>query len=222
MFSFLIIEPDSKLASQVQQLLVGKDYFVKVCHGLTPAYLLLEQRSFDVVITAHQLPDGDSLELLSYLRHFAFQTKCMLLAKNTTYHDRIAAYRKGVDDFLVKPFSLTELWWRLQVLCHRQKVLQRQAVALCDEVAVYPKEGLLKIKDQAITMPKRESQILTCLINHRSRVVGRDELMRWVWSEGDNVPKSITLDVYIKRIRMKLGQYSEQLETVRGFGYRIK
>lgn len=222
MFSVLVLEPDVALASKIYQLLIEKNYFVKVCHGLNQVYKILEQRSFDVVISAYQLPDGNGLELVEYLQRFAFQTRSLLIGHHTSYHDRIAAYRNGVDDFMVKPVSLAELWWRLHLLCHRQKILERQAVTLCDAVALYPQEGLLKVQDASVLIPNRECQILTCLIQHRSRVVGRDELMRWVWPEGELVPKSITLDVYIKRIRIRLGSYSDQLQTVRGFGYRIK
>jgi DNA-binding response OmpR family regulator len=222
MFSILIVEPDIPLATTIYNLLDRQSYFIKISHTLTTAYELLETRPFDVVIAAYQLPDGMGVELVEYLHRYSFQTRSMVLAKGTTYHDRIAAYKKGVDDFLVKPFNLNEFWYRLNLLCHRQKILQRYELKLCDGVAVYPEEGLLNVDSKSIVIPKKESKLLTCLLTHRTRVVGRDELMRWVWQEGDSMPKDITLDVYIKRIRIKLGRYSHQLQTVRGFGYRIR
>lgn len=222
MFSVLVLEQDAQLADQLASMLNERKYFVTVCHQLSQSYQHLEKRTFDIVITAHELSDGPGIELVEYLQHFAFQTRSMILAKGTTYHDRIAAYKKGADDFIIKPFNMNEFWWRLQTLCHRRKVFARDQIPLCDGVSVYPRESVLQIKNTSVTMPKRESQILTCLLNHRTRVVGRDELTRWVWQEGEFVPKDITLDVYIKRIRMKLGEYSSQLETVRGVGYRIR
>lgn len=221
MFSVLLLETDLTFAHQVHALLIEKKYFVTVGHTLQFGYTQLERRSFDLVIVSDRFCDGQGTEFIDYLQRYSFPTRSILLSKKTSYRDRISAYRAGVDDFILKPVAIMELWWRLQLVCHRQKILTRQAVTLCDSVSIYPKEGLLQLRDQAVPIPKKEGQILACLIHHRSRVVGRDELMRWVWQEGELMPKNITLDVYIKRIRIRLGKYSNYLQTVRGFGYRI-
>jgi two-component system phosphate regulon response regulator PhoB len=222
MFSILIVEQNVSLVTELQKLLSRKRYFITVCYQVSSAFDALENRQYDLVITASVLKDGEGIEIVEYLNRFSYETRCMILSTRPKYSDRIEAYKKGVDDFLVKPFNLNEFWWRFKSLCFKQKIKERNLLQLCDQVSIYPDEGLLKIEDRTTIIPKKESKILSCLLRHKTRVVGRDEITRWVWSDGEFVPKSVTLDVYIKRIRLKLGKYGEKLQTVRGFGYRIE
>src|SRR5690606_15900678 len=111
---------------------------------------------------------------------------------------------------------------RFKALCFRQKIKERNLLQLCDQVVIYPEEGLLKIEDRTTIMPKKESEILSCLVQHKARVVGRDEIARWVWSDGEFIPKSVTLDVDIRRILLKLETYTQRSQTVRCFDYRIQ
>lgn len=222
MYSILLIEPNVELADQLLQLITKKQYCIRVVHQLSSALKLIDGQQFDVIISATSLPDGTSRDVLDYAKQFSFRSRVMILAQNSTYADRVESYKLGVDDYMVKPFNQNEFWWRLNKLCHSRKVLPRKCLRLCEGVSVYPTEGVLKLKEKAKKLPKREAEILGCLLEHKTRVVRREELIRWVWSDASFTPKNITLDVYIKRIRLKLGEYSPYLETVRGFGYRIK
>jgi len=222
MFSILIVDQDIQLVNELQTLFSKKNYFLAICHQLSSAFKKLEERSYDLVISANIFNDGEGIELVEYLNRFSYETRVMLLAKKPTYNDRITAYKNGVDDYLVKPLNMNEFWWRFKSLCFKQKIKERNHLQLCDQVSVYPDEGMLKIEDQTTIMPKKESEILSCILQHKTRVVGRDEITRWVWSDGEFVPKGVTLDVYIKRIRLKLGKYGDKLQTVRGFGYKIE
>jgi DNA-binding response OmpR family regulator len=222
MFAVLIVDEEVEVLAQLREVLSRKRYFLTTCHSITTAFEKIDQRPYDLVITANTFSDGSGIDLVEYINRFSYQTRCMVLARKPKYSDRIAAYKKGVDDFLVKPFNINEFWWRFKALCFRQKVKERNQLQLCDSVSVYPDEGLLRVEDKTTIIPKREAEILGCLVQHKNRVVGRDELARWVWTDGEFIPKSVTLDVYIKRIRIKLGEYSNKLQTVRGFGYRIQ
>ena len=132
--------------------------------------------------------------------------------------DKVKTLQQGADDYLAKPFSSQELLIRIQRLLEKEKVLPQDYYSV-GEVKLYPETGQLLLRDKKITLRKRESQVLACLLKKPKQVVTRAMLIDQIWRGQDDIPCYSTLDVYVRRIRMVLGQKFNVIKTVRGFGY---
>ena len=161
------------------------------------------------------------MELVEYLRDSSFATKILILSELSSTDQRILGLSGGADDYLPKPFSPAELILRVKRLTATVKVFARDSVQF-GKLRLYPAEGLLEIEGIKKTLRRRETAILLCLMQHKNQVVSREMLISIVWSGEGNIPCYSTLDVYVRRLRIILGSQSGIIQTVRGFGYRLR
>jgi DNA-binding response OmpR family regulator len=219
MKKILLIEDDRTLQNTLLQAFSAQ-YACTAVGSLTAAYSALEKNQYDVAIVDRHLPDGDGLELIEYLADSAFKTRVIALTGRAETRDRIHGLESGADEYLAKPFSLAELKLRLQKLMNVDKLVAEERVK-AGEFILYPDKGYLEVNGKEIRLRKREAEILHCLLRYRNQVVTRDMLVADVWSGSDILPTVTTLDVYIRRLRVLLQEYSAVIATVRGFGYRF-
>ena len=220
MKNILIVENNLTLSKTIQKHLENKKYFVTSCSTIEKAISELEKYSYDLVILDRILDDGDGIEVAEFISDFSYQTKVIILSELTSTNERIKGLEHGADDYLTKPFSLTELTIRIKKLLYTQKIKSVEKLKL-GMITVIPETGELTIEGTKTIMRKRECQLLTCLIRHKNQVISRNKIIDIIWSGSYNLPTQATLDVYIRRLRMKLGKYNSYIKTVRGFGYMI-
>ncbi len=214
----LIVENDKKLAKTLTFHLQSKQFFCVTCDTVKAAITELENFSYDLVLLDRILNDGDGIEVAQFLSEFSYQTKILVLSELSQTNERIAGLEKGADEYLPKPFSLTELTLKINKLLNTQKIKTREELAL-GKLLVHPESGELIINGKTHQIRKKEIQLLTCLIRHKNQVVSRDRIIDIVWSGNYDVPTQSTLDVYVRRLRITLGKYKDYIKTVRGFGY---
>lgn len=221
MQTVLLISSNIRVAAEIEKVLQSKKVVLSVCHTLDTAYSKLKSDSYQVVIIVDGFEYLEEYELLEYITEFYFSTRTILVTQQKQTTVRRQAYLSGADDVIVFPMDLIEFWLRMELLFNRRKSYPQQALPLGKHVQLYPEEGVLKIDSRSKMIRPKESEILACLLENKNKVVKRDSIVRWVWRDASFQPKNITLDVYIKRVRIRLEKYSTHLETVRGFGYRI-
>lgn len=218
MKNILIVENDKTLASTLSNHLKNKGYFTNISSTVDNAVQELENFSYDLVILDRILDDGDGLEVSEFINDFSFQVKVIILSELSEVKDRIKGLEKGADDYLAKPFSLTELSIKVQKLLNTLKTQNIEKLTL-GNISIVPETGELVINGKIQLIRKKEAQLLSCLIRHKNQVLSRNKIMDYVWSGCYEMPTQSTLDVYIRRIRVKLGKYNHKIKTVRGFGY---
>ncbi|MBP7842918.1 response regulator transcription factor [Candidatus Woesebacteria bacterium] len=214
----LIVENDIKLAKTLTLHLQSKQFFCITCDSVKTAITELENFSYDLVLLDRILNDGDGIEVAQFLSDFSYQTKILVLSELSQPNDRITGLEKGADDYLPKPFSLTELTIKINKLLSTQKIKSQEQLTL-GKLLIHPESGELIINGKTHQVRKKEIQLLTCLIRHKNQVVSRNKIIDIVWSGNYNVPTQSTLDVYVRRLRITLGKYKNSIKTVRGFGY---
>ncbi len=215
--SILLVEDDLSLRLLIENYL--KDaYQVTLAPDLSAAYLFLEEKVFDLVIVDRGLPDGDGLELITYLHENAFAIRTILLTYKSTLADRTQGLQKGADDYICKPFGIPELLLRIGNLLAKDKkvpsIILKSNIFNLDLVS-----GLVTTDGWSVLLRKREVQILAFLMRRRNQVISREHLMAGVWGTLANSPSAASLDVYMRRIRVKLGVYAYVIRTHRSFGY---
>src|SRR2546423_11982066 len=221
--TILIIEDDPDIAETVRYNLAAEGFAPRVAltgeEGLS--FALDPQDPPTLVILDLMLPGMNGMEMCRRLRREdqSRRTPIIMLTAKASEHDRVAGLDIGADDYIAKPFSVSELLARVRAVLRRahdgaEEVYNdgrltidfEDVRASCDQVAV--------------KLTNREFSLLTALAKKRGRVATRQQLLDQVWGYsyyGD----ARTLDVHIRRLRQKLGACSDCIETVVGVGYRF-
>lgn len=176
-----------------------------------------------VVLLDIMLPGDDGLSILRQLRTSPDTARLpvmMLTAKGTEY-DKVQGLDAGADDYLPKPFGMMELVARVRSLLRRTDPAPRQA----DEYRIGPllvsiPRHLVTLEERPLILTPKEFEVLLFFLQHPRRVLSRDQIMSGVWGQ-DFDGESRTVDVHIRSLRQKLGDFGQYIETVRGLGYRL-
>lgn len=220
----LVIEDDEKVAGAMRAGLAADGHVVAVSSSGEDGYYRATTEPFDVVVLDLSLPGRDGLEILSTLRTSGLRMPVLVVTARDSVEDRVAGLDTGADDYLVKPFALTELRARVRALVRRGKPEGMRQLRLAD-LMLDPLDRAARRGDHLIELTAREFELLTYLMRHQGQIVSRDMLARDVWKETaratslDNV-----IDVHITRVRRKIDQgFSPHLiHTVRGVGFVMK
>lgn len=218
MKNILIVENNQILAQTLTKHLKSKGFFCNSLPSVESAISELENFSYDLIILDRILDDGDGIEVAQFINDFSYQTKVLMLSELSNTNEKIRGLENGADDYLAKPFSLTELTIKINKLLNIQKVKNIEELKL-GKIIIKPESGEININGKTKLIRKKEMQLLTCLIRHKNQVVSRNKMINIIWSGTYNLPTQSTLDVYVRRLRISLGKYKKYIKTVRGFGY---
>ncbi|WP_067667655.1 response regulator transcription factor [Nocardia miyunensis] len=172
----------------------------------------------DVVVLDVMLPGRDGFALLDSVRARCAAGVVMLTARDGV-GDRVRGLRAGSDDYVVKPFDLTELVARVEALLRRMGKLQNK-ITIADLV-VDVESGIVLRGNETVTLTATEFKLLTYLAAHRDRVVTKTQILTAVWGYEDYDPNLV--EVYVSAVRRKLEEHGPRLlHTVRGMGYALR
>ncbi|HET7541017.1 MAG TPA: response regulator transcription factor [Polyangiaceae bacterium] len=198
---------------------LGRAHGVKSVGTCKEAVASLAHARFDVLILDVMLPDGSGIDLCGKLRSEGVEAPILLLTARGEVRSRVAGLDAGADDYLAKPFALSELRARVAALGRRGPIRRDRAVVI--GALVVDLEGRrVRVDGRALPLTARELAIVDLLATRRGKVVPREELIESVWGEVTDSARA-SLEVLIARIRQKLGDCASLLQTVRGVGYLL-
>ena len=215
----LLLEDNQLLAKSIQYSLQKKlQLKVDWTHNVSRAIELCDHQIYDLVIADWLLEHSSGLDLVTYVNQFCFQTKILMLSQQSLIAQRLKAYHCGVDDYLTKPFDLDELIIKVRKLLHTYK-LNDSGMIKAKNVTLFPEVGKLLIGDLMFKLRPKESQLVKILLINSPRVFSKQKLLMMGWPNIEHRPSINTIEVYIRRVRQKLGKYGEVIKNKRGFGY---
>jgi two-component system OmpR family response regulator len=216
----LVVDDDEETRRLLVRNLQLASHGVKAVECCTDARDILARERFDVVVLDVMLPDGSGIDLCSQLRQARVDVPILLLTAKGEVKSRVLGLEAGADDYLGKPFAISELRARVKALGRRGPLRRDRRISIgALEVDVESRTVLL---DEAVVpLTARELAIVNLLASRPGRTVSRDELFESVWGEASD-SASASLDVLVARIRRKLGAHAAMLHTVRGVGYRLE
>ena len=184
----------------------------------------LEKRKPDLVLLDIMLPEEDGIQILQKLRQRKDTKKLpviMLTAKGSEY-DKVMGLESDADDYVSKPFGMMELLARVKALLRRTEDLRpaQESRYVIGDLTVNRKRHEVFVKGEAVTLTKKEFDMLCYLLENKGMVLTRDQLLNQIWGydfDGENR----TVDVHIRTLRQKLGDCGTYIETIRGIGYKI-
>jgi len=218
----LLVEDSKRVSEFIRRGLMAEGHSVSVADNAADGFDVALDQRFDLLILDIMLPGYSGHELCQRLREAGNATPIMMLTALDQMSEKVGCLRDGADDYLVKPFDFDELAARVEALVRRGGNQVEQPVPIIAEGDIILDRNARSVffKDEKLDLTPREYQLLLILLENPNRVQSRTRLLNKIWGY-DCDPLTNVVDVYINRIRKKLGTSSEGglIETIRGYGY---
>ena len=212
----LVVEDEPRLLRNLAKALREEGYAVDTAESGDDGLFKAENSTYDTIVLDVMLPVLDGWEILERLRKQK-QTPVLMLTARDTPSDRVRGLDTGADDYLIKPFDLSELLARIRALI-RRSAGKAQSVIELGEILIDTRAKSAAQRGQPVALTAREYSILEYLALHRGEVISRTELYEHLFDENDDTLSNL-LDVHVFAIRKKLGR--DLISTRRGQGYCI-
>jgi two-component system response regulator TctD len=216
----LLVEDNPKLAQTLQQGLSGAGMVTDTVHDGLHADQLLAHEDYDVVVLDLALPGLPGLEVLRRARARDSAVPVLILTASGETADRVHGLNEGADDYLAKPFDLSELVARLRAIA-RRRVGRAHAVFECGRLRYDTVSRIFSVDGNALSLPPREHAVLELLVAHPGSPVSKQVLCDRMCTLDESVsPEAI--DIYIHRLRKRLEGGGMRIRTLRGLGYLLE
>jgi DNA-binding response OmpR family regulator len=218
----LIVEDEKKVAALVRSGLTEQGIAADICHHGDEALHRLASEHFDGAVLDIMLPGRDGLSILRKLRTDGHTVPVLLLTARGDVDERVEGLNLGADDYLAKPFAMTELVARLRAICRRRDGVTANVLTHA-EVSLNLGTREVRRAGRTLQLTPREFALLECLLRAPGKVVTRTQLSQQVWGYQFD-PGTNVVDVAVQRLRRKLdeGFPAPLIHTVRGVGYSLK
>lgn len=228
MMKVLVIEDDKKTASFIEKGFREAGMAVDVRYDGMEGLDLALTHHYDAAVVDLMLPGLDGLAIIEQMRADNVATPVIILSAKRTVSDRIAGLQKGGDDYMVKPFSFSELLARVQAVVRRSSGSAEageggESVLKLDDLELDPWKREARRGDEVIPLHAREFTLLEFLMRNAGRVVSKTSILENVYDYSFD-PQTNVVDVLVCRLRNKIDKGFDRklLHTVRGFGYVLK
>lgn len=213
----LLAEDDAALSELIANALVDAGFAVDRSADGVDAEYLGQTETYDLAVLDLGLPGMDGLSVLGRWRDNGQRFPVLVLTARSRWHDKLAGFNAGADDYLTKPFLVEELIVRVRALI-RRSAGHATPVLRCGPLELDVNAMRFSVDGTPLSLTTQEQRILSYFMHHQDRPISRAQLGEHVY-EGGFDPESNVLDVLIGRIRRKLGV--ALIHTVRGQGFRL-
>ncbi len=219
MSKILVVDDELKIREIIKKYAEFEGHTVTEASGGLQAVSICREQEFDIIVLDIMMPDLDGFSVCREIRKNSTTPIIMLSARGEEY-DKIHGFEVGVDDYVVKPFSPKELMLRISAIIKRASNTSTDTVkigGLCIDFT----GRLVTIDGKNVNLTPKEYDLLFYLVKNRGIALTREKLISNVWGY-DFFGDDRTLDTHIKLLRKNLGEYSSNIVTLRGVGYRFE
>lgn len=219
----LVVEDEKRLANLVRRALEEEGHVVDVSYDGAEALDMAEATDYDLLVLDLMLPHMDGLEVTRRLRSEGKDVRILMLTARDAIEDRVTGLEVGADDYLIKPFSFSELIARVKALSRRQIQAQQETELVSGDLVLDLARREARRGDRSIELTAKEFQLLEYLMRNAGRVLTRTQILDHVW--GYNFDSfSNVVDIYVHYLRNKIDRDfpDPMIKTVRGVGYTLK
>jgi DNA-binding response OmpR family regulator len=218
----LLIEDEQELANSIQSYLTGNNFICEWAIDAKAAIDKITVYDYDCILLDLMLPDGNGFEILRELKKQNKTEGVIIISAKETLEARIEGLQLGADDYLTKPFHLSELLVRIQALIRRKKFKGNNVVA-CNEIEIDTLAKTVKVKDRKIDITKKEIDLLLYLIGNENKVLSKSAIAEHLSGDlADMLDNYDFVYAHIKNLKnkMKYAGCSDYIKTVYGLGYK--
>lgn len=219
----LIVEDEMSLLNSIKDYFEQSDFLCEGVITFREAISRIEDFTYDCIILDINLPDGNGLKLLQYLRQCKKDDTVIIISAKNSLDDKIAGLNLGADDYLAKPFHLSELNARVKALI-RRKYSQGINQIEMGNITLDLSAHTVNCNNKPVALTKNEFDLLLYLLNNKNKVVSKQAIAEHIYGDqADNLPSFDFVYSQIKNLKRKLKEKGceEQIQTVYGLGYKL-
>lgn len=219
MFQILVVEDDTELNRTVCMFLNGSGYEATGCLNAGDAYDAMYDKVFDLIVSDIMMPEIDGFEFVRNVRSLNENIPILFMTARDDFASKQRGYRVGIDDYMIKPIDLDELFLRIGALLRRSKIASSRRLEIGSFV-MDADEHTAYLGEEELQLTKREFSLLYKLLSYPKKTFTRSQLMDEFWSaDSETAPRAV--DVYMTKLRGKLAECdSFEIVTVHGLGYK--
>lgn len=212
----LLAEDDATLVRTLKTDLEAAGYAVDIASNGIDAEYMGNEKAYDIIILDLGLPQRSGLQVLQHWRTEKNNVPVIVLTARDAWHERVDGFKAGADDYVGKPFHIEELLARLSALLHRSKQQAAGQISHGGLTLDEERQSVTTEKNENIELTGTEFRLLRYFLLHPDRILSKSILTEHIY-DFDSDKDSNVIEVYVKRLREKLGR--ERIETRRGQGY---
>ncbi len=224
MYKILIVDDEAGIRAIIKKYAVFEGHEVVEAADGMEAIQVCREMKFDIIVMDVMMPELDGFSACKEIRKFSTTPVLMLSARGEEY-DKIHGFELGIDDYVVKPFSPKELMMRVNAIVKRSRGTadkeNKKDIFTFEGLTVDFTGRLVYIDNEKIDMSPKEYDLFFYMVKNRGIALTRERLITDVWGY-DFFGDDRTLDTHIKLLRKSLGDYSKNIVTLRGVGYRFE
>lgn len=219
MFRILVVEDDKELNYTVCSFLNQSGYEAEGCLNANDAYNAMYNNTFDLIVSDIMMPEIDGFEFAKTVRGLDENIPILFMTARDDFASKQKGYRVGIDDYMVKPIDLDELFLRIGALLRRAKIANSHCLEI-GGLVLDADERSATVDGEEISLTMREFNILYKLLSYPKKTFTRTQLMDEFWDTDSNTaPRAV--DVYITKLRDKFSECDDfEIVTVHGLGYK--
>lgn len=220
----LLIEDEKELRQSIISYLSHEGYVCEVARNFSEGQEKINTYEYDCFIVDLMMPGGSGLDLIQEIKNKNIKGGIIIISAKNTVEDRIKGLDLGSDDYLTKPFHLSELNARLKSIVRRRQFDGNKDIVF-NEIRLIPENHEVFVNDTRVTLTGKEFELLLFFISNKGRVLPKDSIAEHIW--GDHMDQSNSFDfiyTHIKNMRRKLvdAGCKDYLNTVYGIGYKFQ
>ncbi|MEG0925471.1 response regulator transcription factor [Chryseobacterium sp.] len=218
----LIVEDETELSKSISEYLSGENYLCEVAETYTEAINKIEMFHYDCILLDIMLPDGNGLKILEELKKQQKQDGVIIISAKNALDDKISGLQTGADDYLTKPFHLSELMARVYSIIRRKQFSSSNMVNQ-NELQIDLLAKTVVVNNETVSLTKKEFDLLIYFIGNKNKVISKSTLAEHLSGDfADMLDNHDFVYAHVKNIKKKLydAGCSHYLKTVYGTGYK--
>ena len=220
----LIVEDEPSLCESIESYLGEDGNICERAMDYGKAHQKIHVYDYDCILVDITLPDGNGLKLIQELKKMKAEAGIIIISAKDSLDDRIEGLDMGADDYLTKPFHLSELNARIKAV-ERRKKFNGEKEYMIGELTIFPEKKEVYAEEEPIDLTAKEYDLLNYFITNKNRVLSKEAIAERVWGDHyDMVDSFDFIYVHIRNLRKKIEQKTggDPIETVYGMGYKFK
>jgi DNA-binding response OmpR family regulator len=221
----LLVEDEPELRTSIVQYLSYAGCLIEAVSDFKKASEKIHDFEYDCILVDINIPFGSGLQLIEQIKKTKSKAGIIIISAKNSLDDKIEGLDLGADDYLAKPFHLSELNARIKALIRRKKFEGDKAIVI-DEITVYPDDRKVLVKGAEIDLTSTEFRLLLYLIVNKNRVVSKNSISQHLLDDNDieQIDNHNFVYSHLKNLRKKLMEKSsvDYIKTIYGIGYRFK
>jgi DNA-binding response OmpR family regulator len=219
----LIVEDEAALRASLVEYLRQDGYVCETAYSYEQAHERIKLYQYDCVLLDLNLPDGNGLDLVRTLRADQSAAGVLIISARDSLDDKVLGLELGADDYLAKPFHLSELNARLKAIIRRRQFQGNRQIMFRD-LTILPEQALVLVREEPVTLTRKEYDLLLYLLANPGRVLTKESIAEHLWGDAADAADSFDfIYTHLKNLRKKLQEKGADnyIQTIYGLGYKL-